>query len=154
MKDESKSKNILDDAIRLYNSGTAPEETLSEEAKRSVLGDLRKPGPAPAPLAALFTPIYRMALAGGLPVALIVGFLAWTTIDRDSTADRHDPASVQVAKVGDRVVFTIANGGRDHVIVRSQRADRFDPSGAASVTTGSFVDRLDSGPDVVFYRID
>ena len=63
-------------------------------------------------------------------------------------------AQVRVAKHGDRVVFTIANGDRAHSVYESTDPNRFDSSGRLSTTAGSFVIRADEGADLVFYKID
>jgi hypothetical protein len=75
-------------------------------------------------------------------------------IDRSGLPGTGRPAVVQVAKVGDRVEFTIANGGRSHYVYRSSAPDRFDHKKGVRVTGGAYAERLDDGPSIVFYRID
>jgi len=101
---------------------------------------------------ALFPPVWRLALAGALPVAAVVTVALWT-----ATRPVHEgaaTASLHVTKIEDRVVFWIDNGQRQHVVVRSQRPDRFDATGAEPLIDASFAERLDAGPALVFYRID
>ena len=55
--------------------------------------------------------------------------------------------------IGDRVVFSIANGNQEHTVVRSDDPQRFDRDRSVQVS-GSYVDRLEGDADLVFYRID
>jgi hypothetical protein len=91
------------------------------------------------------------------PAVILAGILGWVAVDHREPAAPSmptSPTSVEASKVGDRVVFTIANGGRQHRIVKSDRPDRFEGDSGVEAANGSYVDRLDSGADVVFYRID
>jgi hypothetical protein len=96
-----------------------------------------------------------MILAGGMPLLLAATILAWVAVDLDADyLPGQGAANVQVAKIGGSVVFTIENGDREHRISRSLRPDSFDSAGTVKVMEGTFRDDLDSGSDLVFYRID
>jgi hypothetical protein len=102
----------------------------------------------------LFVPTRRLAAAWALPLALAgVLFLALPEALGPREAGAA-PTTVHVSKDGDRVLFTIANGGRSHQVFRSTSPDRFDRDDAVRVTGGAFVDRLDDAHAVVFYRIE
>jgi hypothetical protein len=153
MVSENDTKTLLDEAIRASRIRAGASETLSGECRSAIFAEVTGPGPAPRRLRGLFTPWRRVALGGAIPLALAAVLVGWTALEWNGGISPSIP-SVDTAKVGDHVVFTIANGDREHVIVKSDRPDRFDRSAAAKVTDGSFSDRLDSGSDLVFYRID
>ncbi len=152
MKSDSESKVCLDRAIRASRDGDV--ERLSGTARQAVLRRATAAREPLRPLRRLFLPWGQMALAGALPVLLAaVTALAWVSgIPRK--APHVVDSRIEVSKVGDQVVFTIANGRTDHQVVKSARPDEFDPAGAAPVSDGSFSDALHSGADLVFYRID
>jgi hypothetical protein len=51
-------------------------------------------------------------------------------------------------------VFSIANGRSEHRVAKSGRPDRFERGDRVDPDAGAFVDRLDAGSRIVFYRID
>jgi hypothetical protein len=104
---------------------------------------------AAEPLPALFPNGSRLALAAVLPaLVLTVGLGALVVLSPD---DR--PVRIEATKVDGDVVFEIANGSRAH------RVTRFSRSGAGQAaevvtTRGAFRDRLESGTDLVLYRVE
>jgi hypothetical protein len=61
---------------------------------------------------------------------------------------------LEAVRQGDEVIFKIANGDRSHTVRKSNSASDLQDSESVVVTDGAFRDRLDSGGDLVFYRID
>lgn len=102
------------------------------------------------PFPALFTPWARLVAAGVLPLLVVGALLAVV----GPPSPQPEGVTVETDKAGDFVVFTIANGDRVHYVTKSTRPDRFDRSTAIPVRDGEFLDRADSGQELVFYRID
>ena len=71
-----------------------------------------------------------------------------------STVPDGTSASLVASKQGDRVVFTIANGGRPHQVYRSTAPDGLARDRSLSVQDGVFVDPFRHDEHLVFYRID
>ncbi len=152
MESDSETKALLDRAIRASRERGA--ERLSGAARQAVLSRATAAREPLRPFRRLFPPLGQMALAGALPVLLAaVTALAWVSGIPRKSPHVVDP-TIQVSKVGDQVVFTIANGDADHRVLKSGRPDVFDPAAATPLSDGSFSDALDSGADLVFYRID
>ena len=83
---------------------------------------------------------------------LLSAMLGYMTLPGSGeSAGASDTLTAQ--KQGNKVIFNIANGHRSHRVLRSEEPDF---KGATTFTTedGRFVDRLQGGPDLVFYRID
>jgi hypothetical protein len=59
-----------------------------------------------------------------------------------------------VSKDGDRILFQIQNGGREHFVSRSTDPGRFDPGSRVPVSSGAYTDRLDCEEPLVYYRIE
>ena len=100
-----------------------------------------------------FHPLRWLVIAGVIPVVLVV-VASILPIPRDGSSSRPGPAFVGAEKIGGAVVFTIADGRDRHHVVKSTDAARFNRSASQNVTDGRFLDRVNSGPVVVFYRID
>jgi len=147
-------KSRLDRAIVACREGEPGRaERLSAGARARLLSELRSDSPSHRRWRmALFPPVWRLALAGALPAAVVATVALWTA--NRPVQEPAATAALHVTKIENQVVFWIDNGGRRHVVVRSERADRFDASGAQALTDASFADHLDAGPRVVFYRID
>ena len=109
-------------------------------------------------LEALFSPLARWAAFGAVPVvasAVVASWLLFAGPGAVPTAPEIADVSVSALKVGDRVVFTIGNGGRSHRVVRtSSPASISGPGETMAVEDGTFSDCLQDGSDLVFYRID
>ena len=149
-----KRAEVLDEAISAWkrgNSSTTSQQRLSQGARSRILANLDREE-APRRLAELFVPRGRVALAGLVPV-LLAGALFLAQFGLFSPSGSR--GGIRVAKHGDQVVFTIANGKDYHDVTRSEVPDRFDPSGAVQVAHGErFVDSLESDARLIFYRID
>ena len=149
-----KRGECLDEAISAWkrgNSAAGPGERLSPSARSRILADLGRET-AQRPLAALFVPRSRLALAGLLPI-LLAGALF--LVQNGAWGPSKDGSGIQVSKDGDQVIFTIANGKAYHDVTRSLVPDHFDASRAVQVAQGGrFVDSLESDARLIFYKID
>lgn len=104
----------------------------------------------------LFFPARRLALATALPLVLISMMTAYLFLPSgpiDSAADGGAPI-LRAVRQGDEVIFTIANGGGEHLVRKSNSPKELANAEAIVVSDGAFRERLDSGADLVFYRID
>ncbi len=143
----ARSDQLLDRAIeelKQFDGGAV----LSADARdRIVRGayEVRRP----SPLAVLFPSVWRMALAGAVPLVLTAALVAAGTWHAAPARE----GMVQIAKQGDRIVFRL-DPSREHVVTKSGVPHHFDASRSVQVTGGSFTDRAGTGPDLVFYRID
>lgn len=132
---------------------------LSDAARARILSEVTRPTPQKPFWPPLFAPTTRLLVAGGLPLILAVAMIALVersagTAPVEALGLAPSPATVQVAKVGGRVEFTISNGQRSHFVSRSTVPDRFDASRRVRMTDGAYADNLDDGTALVFYRID
>lgn len=145
--------NKLENAIRSYRALPDAHESLSPGVRARIVDQASAPSTGLNHLSPIFFPWARTAAVSAVPAALLLFALVglWPA-SVEPTASV--PGTVEVAKIGNEVVFTIANGGQPHTIQKSHRPDRFD--GSATVVKGEdrFVDSLESGSKVVFYRID
>lgn len=145
------SGDLLDRALRAWKRGSESDQALGARARARIV-DRALASTATGPrLASLFPARRSLLLATVVPallgIALVAG-LQFLPLERADAATQ-----VQAYKAGDQVVFTIANGKREHFVYRSDRADRFDARSRVRVTDGIYRDSLASG-DLVFYRID
>ncbi len=132
----------------------ARSQALSAEARDEILNAVRAQAPAGEPLPALFTPVRRLILTGALPVLLAALLLVGIDHEVRTPVTEEGGLRVTVSKRGDELLFTIANGGRPHVVSRSTQPDRFEPSSAVPVADGAYSESLADQADLVFYRID
>ena len=131
-----------------------PEQALSTDARAALFEAVRDES-EPKAFSSVFPPVRRWVELVSIPVAAaaMAAALLWLS-GPGRVVDADDVARLEARKLGDRVVFVVDNGGRPHVVTRSTTPERFDASQSALVDRGSFEDRLDTGQDLVFYRID
>lgn len=136
-------------AVRALRESTSSER-LSASARSAILRRVSEPGEARTPLAVLFPSSWRLALAGGLPLALALSvvLLAGRGGDGRMPADRPEPV---VQKVGGRVVFEVAGGA---TITKSSVPFAFDARSAVRVEDGRYADSMRDGHRLVFYKIE
>ncbi len=142
--------NILDEAISSWKTGCPSGAELSPAAREHVLNSAVS-GDSIATLphdASLFPPYHRFALAAILPAGLLALVLA-ISLGKDPA-----PPTITVEKVGNQIVFNIANGGGAHSVSKSNTPHTFDPGGSVRVQGGSYQDSMVENGDLVFYRID
>ena len=129
----------------------APSPSLSSDARDRILRRAMDKKVAVRSFPALFVATRRLIFAGVLPLVILGVFTVLVTIPNDSP---EAGPNVVASRIGDRVVFTIANGGGGHTVYRSTEAHRFDPGAAVRVNDGAFEVPADEDARVVFYRID
>ena len=140
-------------AIEACRASNGAESGLSAAARGKILQVALDDTTRPGAFAPLFFPVRLVVAAGLVPAVLVtVGVL----LSVPKIGDTRLPAGqdVQVAKLGEQVVFTFAGGKRAHVVTKSAAPDRFDRSKAIQVKDNRFVDSATAGPNLVFYRID
>ena len=147
------SQEQLDRAIaELRTSSESAQERLSEGFRGRILEASQRPGYEIRPMPSLFLPTKRLALAGGLPLALSAALLVVFAYLRTPTIS--PVVGVQAAKQGDQVIFTIANGGKSHTVYKSNIPVHFERGSRIRIENGSFSDLATGGPDIVFYQIE
>ena len=147
--------SLLEQAIAAWREAPG-EQALRPETRDRILGEALAGGDAPPSFAALFTPTRHWVLAAIAPAALTLVaalLLGVTNLGIQEPAVDAGPR-LEVSKVGDEVVFLIANGKPTHTVYKSTQPDHFDASSAVVVKDGQYRDRATGGPDIVFYRID
>ena len=133
----------------------APDARLSAQTRSRILGQARRSPVRRARLTALFAPTGRLALAAGLPALVLSISLGMLLIPGAPRKASSDPGiTIEATKQGDEVVFLIANGNRTHRVYRSSSPTGQSSGSAYATARGSFRDRLDSGGELLFYRID
>jgi len=145
----------LDSAISAWKRHSGGQESLSDVARSRILAraaDSSRPAPS---LMTLFFPLKRLVLAGVLPLFLLTALIGYLTHQGLVGLQRPDFPPISASKTHDgEVIFRIANGTRAHKVYLSTAPDRFDNAPAFTTRDGAFRDRLNGGPDLVFYRID
>lgn len=143
---------VLDRAVEAARH--EPPGTLGPETRAALFRSIRDES-VPKSVSPVFPPIRRWLERTLIPVAAAAMAVALLWLGGPGRAvDGNADARVEARKVGDRVVFVVRNGGRAHTVSRSTTPDRFDASQTALLDRGSFEDRLDTGHNLVFYRID
>ena len=137
----------LDEAVRALREG-AESESLSAAARSAILRRLAEREPAGNPLAALFPPSWRMALAGALPLALALTVVVLAGRQQGNAPVAADPVA---HKIDGRVVFEVADGA---TVTKSAVPFAFDEGAAVRVADGRYADRIGGGPRLVFYKIE
>lgn len=150
----------LDQAIQAWRGSAPSTETLTDDARDSIFNEFRRlhaSGERPAPHATLFMPAARWAWGAAVPIfalSLLVGSVLMTQGPYDGGALASPQPRVEVSKDGEHVVFQIQNGNTTHTISKSTSRSAGNEGETFTTTTGRFDDRLDSGSDIVYYRID
>ena len=141
--------DMLDRAIaQLRNPATG--ESLSDEGRaRIVAAAWRQHQDRPDAFAPSTRPPRWVGWLAALPIAASV-LVALAPEQEQSSGARF----AGVEKVGDRVVFHIADGDANPTVTRSTDPSRFNPKAEQQVADGRYSDRADSGPVVVFYKLD
>lgn len=141
----------LDAALAAWRSGTNRSPKLSAASREQVLRAALDPASRPGRQASLFFPLGRVFVTA-VPLVVAVAVVGLLTRD-PGTVRREAPVNLRATKIGDQVVFTIANGGGTHVVRKSDSPDRFDRASGTKVR-GEFSDTIDGSSPVVYYRID
>ena len=137
----------LSNAISAWKSRNSGDRSLSPEGRDHILtAGARADLPH---LSSLFIPYHRLALAAVVPAALLAAALMLSL-----PGGEHAPASITVEKVGNQVVFNIANGGASHSVSKSNTPHSFDPGNSVRIDDGSYRDSMLENGNLVFYKID
>lgn len=159
-KNGPESGKELDRAIRACRGAAIPTESLSDDARSAIFNEFRRlhaSGEQPAPHSTLFLPAARWAWGAAVPIfalSLLVGSVLLTQGPYDGGGLVTPHSRVDVSKAGENVVFVIQNGDRAHTVSKSADPAAGGDGETFTTTTGRFDDRLDSGAEIVFYRID
>lgn len=152
-KNSKKLDSTLDEAVRALRS--QPEQTLPPEFAGAIIEKALNRDLVLPSQSSLFLPTRRWMLAGLLPVMAVAALLAVVpALRHDRTVATAAPGRLTVSKVDGEVVFTLANGTRQHTVCKSTVPNHFDPASAVRMKGGSFTDRTEDGEGLVFYRID
>jgi hypothetical protein len=131
------------------------EERLSGETRARVLSAALGHDGAGEPLPVLFTPTRRWVVGGALPVLLAATLLIGIGPGSGELPTTEAPPPLpRFSKQGDQMLVSIANGGRQHRVVRSTDPRHFEPSAGVRVTDGAYAEGLGDSSDLVFFRID
>jgi hypothetical protein len=135
---------LLDRAIRSLKATAALEvqESLSQGTRAAVIEASMNVTPSTNPRNAWFVTGLGAVLTITLGMLLVGG-----------GGEIGRPLNIQAAKAGHEVVFTISNGQRAHRVIKSTDVERFG-AGQVAVEGGRFRDLTESGPVLVFYRVD
>ena len=147
------SDDVLERALSQWKSARGPVSGLSPATRGEILRTALESRPEKASYRPLLGIIPRRILSGAIP-ALALGAVLVLVGERMGGGSHARPLSIRAAKNGDDVVFTIANGGRPHRVLKSTVPTRFDPTTAVTVRDGAYRDATDDGSGLVFYRID
>ncbi len=146
------------EAITAWKRHRNLAESLTPAGRERVLQEgVQSPGPGNLPRLSILFPSYRrIALAAALPTGLLALVIALSLGGGAELGP--DPqlshSAITVEKVGNQVVFTIANGSTEHSVSKSNSPRSFDPGNAVQVQNGSYRDSMIENGDLVFYRID
>lgn len=142
----------LDEAIRAARSAAARRsDSLSQDARSRILDRSYREATANEPLPAVFVPTWKAAMATGFMIVLGTAGLVVPFVSPGN--DLGATPRLIAYKDGPEVVFEIRNGDRPHEVRKSTDAERFR-AGAVTVENGRFRDLAESGPVLVFYRVD
>lgn len=144
---------VLAEATSRLRDSLGAGESLSAESWERILSlAAATPARFEKALKPLFVPAFRLAVAACAPVVVAAAVGAVVFLNRSGSGE--GAAALRAQKVGDQVVFTIANGKSVHYVYRSTDPGRFDPSSAVRVEGGQFAERATNSPGIVFYRIE
>jgi hypothetical protein len=154
--------DILDQALSEWRESKSDRERFSGPTRERILGSIQSPeyrfelGEA---LGSLFFPVRRFALAAVVPSLVLVLALGYALMPGRG-ADPGLPLQVtqitqmEVTRVGDDVVFRIANGTRTHLVYKSSDINELSRATPVAVSDGVFRDTVHAEANLVFYRVD
>ena len=141
------AEQILDKSVEGLKAESS-SGVLSESARALIFDDMRRPVGRFEALAFLF-PHVRVATALAFPLVLTLGLLLSLP---SSIAPGRQP-KIAAYKDNGNVVFTVANGHKEHKVFKSTDPTRFGVKEVQQVR-GRFADSADNGIELVFYRVD
>lgn len=141
--------------------GTAQPESLSATARANVLRAARV-ARADAPAEGTWS-VPRWVFAAAAPTLTVAALAGLWTLSLPEGEVAGDPGAshvveishkISVSKVGDEIVFDIANGTQVHEILKSTTPRHFDERTRTETGDGSYKDALNNGVTLTFYKID
>ena len=155
MEEKSSNKTRLDHAIRVLRpriSAQAEREEFSAGSRQLLTESFQSCAVGSSSVS--FAQRWQTFALLGVAVLLALVVLP-NSLDTDilGDADSQTPR-IHVSKVDGRVVFHLQNGVREHTVTRSTDPGLLEQNRERSLENGTFSDRLDQGPDLLFYRID
>ena len=152
-KADADENRLLDEAVGAWRARRPAAERLSPGARDRLWARVRE-GVAPADrLHPLFAPVRRWVLAGAVPALVVLALLLPLAWRSGTVPERHEGPTILASRIGDSVVFTIANGNRTHRVYRSATPDRFDLE-SPIVVGDRYVEPSQGDLDLVFYKVD
>ena len=141
----------LDRAVSALKGRLAVEPGLSTEARSRIAGacweDLREPLESFRPSFSPRSWLPALVMAPVLVAALVA-------LDVNTGGKLGGAEFVSATKSGSEVVFEVADGSGPHTVIKSTSPVRFNPAAATVVEDGRYADLAQSGPVIVYYRID
>jgi hypothetical protein len=142
--------DILDRAVAAWREQSQRDsagEALSAGARRRIAEAAWTEGREFRPL---FVPSRWIRWATAVPAVAVTVATLGVLVDRPG----HQAQFVGAEKNGDEVVFEIADGRGPHTVVKSTDPARFNPAASATTQDGQYSDRVNTGPVLVFYKLD
>jgi len=147
------TEDVLEQALSQWKSASKSLPGFAAATRGEILRAALESSPEKASYRPLLGIIPRRILAGLIP-ALAAGAVLVLLGEQLAGGTQGRPLTIRAAKSGEDVVFTIANGGRPHRVLKSTIPGRFDPSTAVTVRDGAYRDAADDGSGLVLYRIE
>ena len=141
---------ILNDAVRALRADRVSEE-LAPSVRAGIIEQALHPSSTPEPLRTLFVPTWKIALTMGFSFALTAGLAAGTWLAGPVRPEQG--VTLVASKVGDRVVFDVLDGNGTHQVTKSMDVTDFQAR-PVTIEGGRFQDLIQSGPVLVFYKVD
>lgn len=135
-----------------------PSEGFSEARRTQVIRRVMASSEPRYGFVPLFLPLRRWAAIAAAPAALALGIVGLATRDGRIAGNPPHEVGIEVAKVGDRVVFSVRNGQYSHRVAKAADPRSLADAEAVRMRGGVYEESLDESMprrgDVVFYRIE
>jgi hypothetical protein len=152
---KAESETELEGLIAVWRRSSPTQESLRPATRARILSAARDGAPQTRRSESLFLPLPRLALAAAAPTLVLTLAVAFLLLPQGGGDPVERPrAELLASKQGNDVVFVIANGGTTYQVYKSSQVNQLGTWEPYTKTEGTFRDRLDSGADLVFYKID
>jgi hypothetical protein len=121
------------------------DETLSSDVRSSLFIQVRAMG------AEAVSGWWRFVVVGAIPLVALATLLV---LGARNDLSVTKSGKLTASKVDGHVVFTLANGKKQHLVFRSTDPRSFNPAAGVRMTANRFEVDATGGPNLVFYRID
>ena len=146
----SRGDDLLRQAVEDLKESGRCTPALSSARRAAIVRAAYEDRQVARPLPSLFTPLYKLILAGTLPVLVLGAAVLMLARDRQSQGVEGD---LQAFKIGSQVVFTV-DSATEFTVTKSTDPNNFDRGSSIRVTGGAYADRTSQGSSVVYYRIE